>query len=392
MQKPNVLFISSWYPSKEHETLGNFVQRHAEAINPFVNLFVVYVTSSEQISSKFEIEHKQINQVNTTIVYYKKVEKKIGGIDSIIKLKRYREGYQRGVDFVEKKCNISQWDITHCNVTFPAGIIAQDLKFKRKIPYVLTEHWTLFLPYKDDFEKLKIFVKNKMKKIVRQAERVLPVSEHLGKSMREKDLRGNYQVIPNVVDTSMFEVGMETNNKVKKILHVSTLIDDHKNISGIFRVLNEISKTRTDFNLVVVSDGDIEKAKQLQSEIGLDKELVNYFGTQTPKEISAFYRQSDFFILFSNYENLPVVISESFCCGLPVVSSSVGGIPEMINKGNGMLVEPQDEIGLKKAINSMLDTLHTYSKSSIREEAIKRYDSNIVGNQFYELYKEILSD
>ena len=55
MQKPNVLFISSWYPSKEHPTLGNFVQRHAEAINPFVNLFVVYVTSSSTIDKEFEI-------------------------------------------------------------------------------------------------------------------------------------------------------------------------------------------------------------------------------------------------------------------------------------------------------------------------------------------------
>lgn len=392
MQKPNVLFISSWYPSKEHETLGNFVQRHAEAINPFVNLFVVYVTSSEDLHSKFEIENKEVNQVNTTLVYYKKVQKKIGGIDSIIKLKRYREGYRRGIDFVEKTYNISQWDITHCNVTFPAGIIAQDLKFKRKIPYVLTEHWTLFLPYKNDFEQLKVFVKNKMKKIVGEADRVLPVSEHLGHSMRARELVGNYQVIPNVVDTSMFEVGLEINNKVKQILHVSTLIDDHKNIKGIFRVLNEISKNRTDFNLVVVSDGDIEEAKQVQSEIGLDEKLVSYFGTQTPKEISAFYQQSDFFLLFSNYENLPVVISESFCCGLPVVSSSVGGIPEMINKENGLLVEPQDEIGLKEALNSMLDTAHTYSKSFIREEAIKRYDNKVVGEQFYEVYKEILSD
>jgi hypothetical protein len=144
MQKPNVLFISSWYPSKEHPTLGNFVQRHAEAINPFVNLFVVYVTSSSTIDKEFEITHSQINGVNTTIVYYKKVTSKTPFFSSYKKLKRYRIGYELGIEEVMRKHRIKKFDITHCNVTFPVGLIALDLKKKFNLPYVLTEHWTLF--------------------------------------------------------------------------------------------------------------------------------------------------------------------------------------------------------------------------------------------------------
>jgi len=390
MQKPNVLFISSWYPSKEHPTLGNFVQRHAESINPYVNLFVVYVASSNDIKSDYEIEHKIIDGVNTTIVYYKKVNSKLPFYNSILKLKRYRKGYKKGIDFVESKFNISKIDITHCNVTFPAGLIALDLKKKRDIPYVLTEHWTLFLPYKNDFSKLPFYIKGQMRKIVTEADKMVPVSTHLRNSMILNGLKGKYSVLPNVVDTQLFNIGEDSTNEIKNILHISTLVDDHKNIRGIFSTMKILSKTRTDFKLIIVSDGDIDSAKGIQHSINLEDKFVEYHSTKTPIEISEYYKNSDFFLLFSNYENLPVVISESLCCGLPVVSSSVGGIPEMINEDNGLIVNPGDEKALEEAINSMLDNLNSYSKSLIRGNAIKKYDKKVVGKKYYNLYKEII--
>ncbi|MGB1040147.1 MAG: glycosyltransferase family 4 protein [Flavobacteriales bacterium] len=390
MQKPNVLLISSWYPSREHPTLGNFVQRHAEAINPFVNLYVVCVISSEKVKSDFEIENSIINGVNTTLVYYKKVTSKIPLLSNFTKFNRYRESYQSGIECVEKQFKVTKWNVTHCNVTFPAGMIAYELKKKRNIPFILTEHWTLFLTYKNDFEKLKFFVKRKMRVVASEAERIVPVSNHLANSMKKRGLNGNYAVIPNVVDTDLFSLGTKKDNKIKQILHVSTLVDDHKNISGIFRTLKKISDERIDFKLIIVSDGDIQNAKQIQKSIGLEDRFVEYHTTKTPQEIVEFYQYSDFFLLFSNYENLPVVISESHCCGLPVVSSSVGGIPEMIDKSNGLIVEPKNTEKLKEAIEYMLNNLDIYDPELIRSNAVNRYDNEVVGKQYYELYKSII--
>ena len=390
MQKPNVLFISSWYPSKEHPTLGNFVQRHAECIHPFVNLYVVFVVATDRINLGYEIENEIINGVNTTIVYCKKVNSKLPFFNSLTKLKRYKEGYKKGIDFITSQFHVSKFDITHCNVTFPAGLIALDLNQKQQIPYVLTEHWTLFLPYKNDFAKLPFFIKNKMKKIVKQADKVLPVSEHLANSMKKKGLDGDYSVIPNVTETSLFGLKYPKNKEIKQILHVSTLIDDHKNISGIFRALKTISEKRQDFKLVIVSDGDIELAKKHQEKIGLGNNFVEYHSTKTPQEIAEFYRHSDFFVLFSNYENLPVVMVESFSCGIPFVSSDVGGISEYVTQENGILVEPKNEVELAQAIDTILSNIGNYDAEKIRNLAIQNFDNKVVGKQYYELYKQII--
>ena len=390
MQKPNVLFISSWYPSREHQTLGNFVQRHAESINPFVNLWVLYATSSESLEEEFELNYSEINRVKTLCVYYQKVDSSIPLLSSVKKLSRYRKAHDLGLSFLKENHNVSRFDLVHCNVTFPAGIIAMDLKKKHQIPYVLTEHWTLFLPYKNDFKKLNVLVKRKMKEIAANAEKVLPVSNHLAVSMQEKGLKGNYSVIPNVADTNLFSLKQKTNGEIKKILHVSTLVDDHKNISGIFRVLKKIAEKRQDFQLVIVTDGDIEKAKFLQKSIGLQDKYVTYHGTKTPTEIAQFYRSSDFFVLFSNYENLPVVMVESFCCGLPFVSSSVGGISEYVNETNGRLVSLGDEEALKFEIEFMLDSVQNFDSKEIRNSAVSQFDNKVVGESYLRVYKDIL--
>jgi glycosyltransferase involved in cell wall biosynthesis len=49
--------------------------------------------------------------------------------------------------------------------------------------------------------------------------------------------------------------------------------------------------------------------------------MIEFMGEKMPTEVAEYMQQSDFFVLFSNYENSPVVISESLACGKPVISS-----------------------------------------------------------------------
>ena len=100
-------------------------------------------------------------------------------------------------------------------------------------------------------------------------------------------------------------------------------------------------------------------------------------------------KDSDFLVMFSRYENLPCVILEALCCGLPVISTDVGGISEIINNSNGILIESEDKTALSNALEYMLDHLTQYDRKHIADNATKKYNYKSVGqaiNKIYELY------
>ncbi len=96
-------------------------------------------------------------------------------------------------------------------------------------------------------------------------------------------------------------------------------------------------------------------------------------------------------ILFSHYENMPVVINEAFACGIPVVSSSVGGIPEYIKEETGILVEPGNENDFLEKIIHMMDHFSAYDKNRIRKFAVESFSKEAIARQLIDLYAYIFT-
>ena len=90
-------------------------------------------------------------------------------------------------------------------------------------------------------------------------------------------------------------------------------------------------------------------------------------------------------------ENLPVAIIEAMACGLPVVASRVGGIPEMVDEQTGMLVAPADPAALARALGSMLDHHRDYSSELIAERARSRWSMPVLGETWTAIYREVLA-
>ena len=100
---------------------------------------------------------------------------------------------------------------------------------------------------------------------------------------------------------------------------------------------------------------------------------------------------ADALILFSKHENFPCVIIEALCCGVPVLSSNVGGVAEAVHSGNGQLVESGDVEALAAAMLQMMEGTVAYDNHMIATTAAALYNFNTVGNKFVTLYHEILS-
>ena len=67
----SILFLSSWYPSRVHSTLGNFVNYHAQSVSLKHNVNILYITPDKDVGS-YELDHFKNENLTTTIVYFKK--------------------------------------------------------------------------------------------------------------------------------------------------------------------------------------------------------------------------------------------------------------------------------------------------------------------------------
>ena len=390
-QKRNILFLSGWYPNRVLPTLGNFVQKHAEAVALHSNVAALHVCADASCVQDFEVTETTVNNVFTVNVYYRKVRHGIPLLSQAQKLRRNLKAWSIGLQHVTKK--LGHIDLVHHNILYPSGMIALDLKRKKRIPYIVTEHSTAYLPSKN---RSMGFIESMLsKRIARNASFITPVSGDLKKAMLQQGLAGNYEVVYNVVDTKLFSPSKtKTGNARIRFLHISTLDDAHKNISGMLRAVAALSKRHTGFQCHFIGDGDTAPHIATAKQLGIYNSFAFFEGTKTTQEIAALMAEADAFLLFSNYENLPVVIIEALASGLPVLSSDVGGIHEHITPGRGILVEAKNEKALEQGMEQLMANIHAgrYDAAALAAYAEEHFSYEKVSATFHHLYQQVLKN
>jgi glycosyltransferase involved in cell wall biosynthesis len=313
-KKLNILFLCGWYPSRVLPNNGDFIQRHAKAVSLLHNVEVIHIISDEKSTKNIEIETKEINDIKTHIGYIKQTN------NPILKCIRYWKTY---IILLRK---IKSFDAVHLNELYPFGLFALHLKWFKKKPFIISEHWTIY--HKPQCENISFTQKIMSRLIVKKAAFVCPVSNNLKESMQSLKFDGNYKRVPNVVDTRIF-YPEENNEGIFTITHISNMSNSHKNIEGILRVISKIESKIDNFKFNLVGENS-KKYRSYSKKINLN--TVFFKDHIEHREVANELQKSNLFILFSNYENLPCVILEAFSCGVPVISSKVGGISEFFSK------------------------------------------------------------
>ena len=369
----NVLFLSSWYPSRVHTTLGNFVRYHALAASKYNSINVLYIVADDNVKD-YEIKYFQDHELKTTIVYFKR---------GIFKYLNYFVAFTKGFHFVKEK-NKLKFDIVHMNIMHPGIWQALYLKWRYKIPYVVSENWHGF----QDLAKYNLsFLEMKLIKIgIRFSSVISPVSKQLKNCMINANYQAKYQIIPNVVDTDKFHIGeLDTNKNNFTFLHVSTLDDSIKNVSGIIDAFEKIKYKN--MVLKIIGDGPVDWIIKKVSTLKT-KNTVVVESEKTHDQIAEEMQKADVFVLFSNIENLPLVLIESISSGTPFIATKVGGIPELFNNELGRLVDAGSIDQLLSEMNFMVENPNFFNPSRIRSFAIKNYSNEEVGKKFNDLYIE----
>jgi glycosyltransferase involved in cell wall biosynthesis len=385
----NVLFLASWYPSKVDPFDGDFIERHAKAVSLANKVFVIYVVKDPSLKNGEVSVNKEISgNLISFKAYYPYSRSKIKSIEKLHSNYWSLKLFNRIFTTISKDYGMP--DIVHLNVLMKAGIFARRLKKKYKLPYVLSENWTgYYAERKDGFRHQPFLYKFLSGRVYRSCDLPLPVTKDLGKKMNELfNSNKKFKVIPNVVDTNLFYPSSENTNQKKRFIHISTL-GYHKNIWGILHSTRKLYESRQDFELYLAGNASKE-ILDWTKENKLYNRCIFFTGLISYEEVARQIRNADALVMFSRYENLPCVILEALCSGLPVISTDVGGIREVINKENGILIASEREDELLQAMNDMLDNSEKYNKQMIAFAAKEKFNYLTVGKQFNEAYKEVL--
>lgn len=368
-ERKKILWIAGWYPSRHRPALGNFIQRHAQAASSFHDIYVVHATASD----RNEIEIQQEGKVTSVVVSFRKI--------NILPLKywRWKQAWRKAFTKAEELMGRKP-DAVHLHIIIPAGIVASAYAAETAIPLYITEHSTRYQ------KKLSLWESAMLKKTCKNAAVVCPVTNQLGNSLQQAGIQTAMKVIPNVVNTELFKPAAKSSTGKKKILHVSTLNEQQKNISGMLRVIKKLSEQRNDFEMEIISEYDYSEAAHYAETIGLKKEIIRFNGLQPIEKVAHAMQQASVFVLFSNKENLPCVLLESVSCGTPVISTSVGGISEWINESCGVLIDKGDEEALHKSLKVVLDQPERFNAERMHQYIKTHFSPEKIAEQFNSLY------
>ena len=377
-QAMNILHLPSWFPTPDDPTLGNFCIRMIDALPRECRSVILSVCNGKELEKPFEVhETHGTNHIHVQVVV------RPPKIHALRKLQILRM-YQSGLDYIKR--HFFTPDLIHLHVAHPVGRIALLWKKRYGIPYLLTEHWSVYQPTNSDVMRGRL--KRTIVRVTNNAAAVMPVSLDLQHCMESHGIHNHFKVIYNSVDTDLFHPGTLSKSDKKRILHISTLVDEVKNFSGILRTVGRLRQQRDDFELHVIHDYDAAGFKDFVQTNHLE-DCVFFHGKKASAEVAQAYRESDFLVLFSNFENLPCVITEAFASGIPVISTAVGGIPEIISPERGILVPAGDEEALLQGMSGLLDHCREYNRDAIRDYALRTFAAPEIGRQIFEEYKKI---
>ncbi|WP_286474283.1 glycosyltransferase [Methanobacterium sp. CWC-01] len=366
MVKIKIGVITSAYPEYEDDPHGIFVHRLMREIAKKAHEVCVIAPHTGG-KSKYSMDEVQIEKFH--YFYPKRFEKLAGRAGMIDNVK---EGwFVKFQVFTFLIFNV--WysllkfrdvDMVHVQWPIPNGLGALFLKKLYGVPYINTIHGEevyLAKRYHMQFA-LRWLVNNSSKTVTNSsATRNACVDAGLDEDKLE--------IIPFGVDTDFFRpMDVPKDEDIFQILSVGYLIE-RKGHEYLIKAMKEIVNERDDVKLKIVGSGPLEeKLKSLLYDLDLE-DKIEILKNVSDVELLNLYNSSDLFVLPSvidsqgNTEGLGVVLLEAMACGVPVIGSNVGGIPDIIkNNRTGILIPEKDHSFLAKKIIELIKNVNKRNK------------------------------
>lgn len=290
------------------------------------------------------------------------------------------------IQFIRELC-VSRPDIVHIHSSFGPS-------FWRKLPFIYMADWSK-IPVVNhihgaEFENFYDNASDKKKKVIRKVYRKCRIVVALSDEWKAKlklivpenkiAVIENYCIIPEL-----------TAVKKKQILFLGE-IGERKGCFDIPAIYDEILKKEGQVPLLIGGDGETEKMQRLLGERGI-ADGVSFLGWVRGKEKDEILQESSIFLFPSYHEGMPVVLLEAMAYGLAIVTTDVGGIPQLVDHGiNGYICKPGDIGDIAGKVIDLWenDARTTEFGVAAREKAIAGYGLKNHMEKLCNLYRELL--
>lgn len=365
----HILIIPSEHFITQTQPLGGIFQYHqAKALGNAGNqigvLSVGYITPRYLISKYIYTKEEKINDINIKRDY-----KQLYFPHRYMPFKILKNNYIKMADklYSEYIKEFGMPDIIHAHNFLYAGVIAEFLKDKYGIKYIVTEHSSSFVRNKLSNEKIR-----SIENVGKKASKVTAVSSSFNNILKEYT-KTNIDLLSNIVDNFFFQKKFQ-----KKIsndfifLHIASL-DKNKNQEFLIRSFEKIAKLNDKIYLNIAGDGYMRNfLDSLVKKLDIEKQ-VNFLGRMSQEKVREEMMKSNCFILSSNFETFGVVLIEALACGLPLITTKCGGPEDIVNEQNGILINVENQLQLEDAMMTMYKNASKYDKQKLRSDAKDRF-------------------
>lgn len=293
-------------------------------------------------------------------------------------------------------------EIIHTQGIFGVGLEALIVAKSLGIPLVGTNHTvvTEFLRYSP--LKTKWFEHASMSYAswyYNQCDFVTAPSNFIFKEMEKHGLKKAHKTVSNPINDDMFSpVRVSFKDVIRGKFGLSGFVmvyagrlSAEKHVDVIIRALAQVAKRKKDITLVLAGHGDLtDDLKHLAKKLHVESR-VRFFGTLDKATLAKVYQASDLFVMASTAEMQPMSVMQAMACGLPSLGVKSGGLVSLINKNNGLLVEPNNASEMAKRIMFLLK--NPGRPCMLRMGAVsfsKQFSSEKIAQEWEKIYNDVL--
>lgn len=383
----NAVFVAAgWWPGVVHPSDGVFVKEHAFAVGKLRPSAVVHLTFIRRFAP-FSIRYSESEEDGVAVLIGQITApvRRFGIHDLLV-----RTAYRRAIARLRDRFTFS---VAHIHVHTPMTGNLLAVARGNNWPVVVTEHSTFYhngAAFWGEAEQSRF--RHRMRRWFAHPsiKAVLPVSRDLAKTLNESyGVRAdNITVVPNI-SAPYFRPRVVASPPPFRIV-LAAYWSGNKD-PGLFlaalHLLPDDVKAR--LRIDWIGDGELIEPVRNASAHFVAQGIMHFHGRLPKPELAGLLAQAHLLVHPTKAENLPCIILESLCCGTPVLSHAVNGVPELVDDSNGVLCPPSDPKAFAEALLSILEHPGRFDRARIAARAEQRFSASNVAKQIVAVYDSI---